>query len=367
MRILLIGEYSNMHNTLATALRKFGHEVVVVSDGDGWKNYKRDIDVSRKDGFWGGMALRWRLMRKILPQLKGFDVVHLINPQWLDVDPSLTLTLNEYLKQNNRLFSLGLYGDDYYVLKGQAEGVLEYSDTHCYGTAVNEAENAERIEKWTVQCRDLCEKTVAMADCLVANLYEYHKLYAAAGFGQKLYYIGTPIEFDDEAKPRTFDSHVHILIGQQTKRAVVKGTDILVPFLDRVDNERPHHLKINKVSDMPFDQYKSLLKEADVLVDQLYSYTPATNALEAMKHGTVVISGGEEEYYDFIGEEELRPVINLRPYRNLENLDVLNEVLFDNDILRKKSAESIAFVKKYHDADKIAKEYINVWSERLAN
>lgn len=365
MRILLLGEYSNMHNTLATAFRKLGHEVVVVSDGDGWKNYPRDIDVSRKDGFWGGMSLRWRLMRKILPQLKGFDVVHLINPQWLDVDPSLTLTLNEYLKENNKLMSVGVYGDDYYVLKGQSEGVLEYSDTHCYGAAVNEADNAERIEKWTVFCRELCEKTVAMADCLVANLYEYHKLYAAAGFTQKLHYIGTPIVVDTQAQPHSFESHVRILIGQQTKRAVVKGTDILVPFLDRVDNERPHHLKIQKVSDVPYYQYKEMLKEADVLVDQLYSYTPAMNALEAMKHGTVVISGGEEEYYDFIGEKEMRPVINLRPYKNLENLDILNSVLFDNELLRQKSQQSIDFVNKYHNADKIAKEYIKLWTDSL--
>ena len=44
MKILLLGEYSNVHNTLAQGLRALGHEVVVASSGDGWKDYPRDID-----------------------------------------------------------------------------------------------------------------------------------------------------------------------------------------------------------------------------------------------------------------------------------------------------------------------------------
>ena len=39
MKILLMGEYSNVHATLADGLRKLGHQVTVVSNGDFWKNY----------------------------------------------------------------------------------------------------------------------------------------------------------------------------------------------------------------------------------------------------------------------------------------------------------------------------------------
>ena len=49
MNILLLGEYSNLHNTLAQGLRALGHNVTLASDGDGWKNYSRDINISRKD------------------------------------------------------------------------------------------------------------------------------------------------------------------------------------------------------------------------------------------------------------------------------------------------------------------------------
>ena len=57
MRILLLGEYSNVHATLAKGLRFLGYEVTVVSNGDFWKNYPRDIDVSRKPGKFGGIML----------------------------------------------------------------------------------------------------------------------------------------------------------------------------------------------------------------------------------------------------------------------------------------------------------------------
>lgn len=45
MKILLLGEYSNVHNTLAEGLRQLGHQVTVASNGDFWKNYPRDIDL----------------------------------------------------------------------------------------------------------------------------------------------------------------------------------------------------------------------------------------------------------------------------------------------------------------------------------
>ena len=57
MRILLLGEYSNVHNTLAKGLRQLGHTVTVVSNGDFWKNYPRDIDVARPSGRLGGLRL----------------------------------------------------------------------------------------------------------------------------------------------------------------------------------------------------------------------------------------------------------------------------------------------------------------------
>ena len=55
MKILFIGEYSNVHWTLAQGLRKLGHQVTVLSNGDFWKNYPRDIDLTRSYTKWGNI------------------------------------------------------------------------------------------------------------------------------------------------------------------------------------------------------------------------------------------------------------------------------------------------------------------------
>ena len=43
MKILLLGEYSNLHNSLKQALLNMGHEVLLVGNGDGFKKYETDI------------------------------------------------------------------------------------------------------------------------------------------------------------------------------------------------------------------------------------------------------------------------------------------------------------------------------------
>ena len=45
MKILLIGEYSNLHNSLKQGLQKNGFEVTLLSTGDGFKNFDSDIAI----------------------------------------------------------------------------------------------------------------------------------------------------------------------------------------------------------------------------------------------------------------------------------------------------------------------------------
>ena len=83
MKVLLLGEYSNVHWTLAQGLRALGHSVTVASDGDSWKNYPRDIDLHRKStGKTDTLDFLFSVARA-LPFMRGYDVVQLINPVFL--------------------------------------------------------------------------------------------------------------------------------------------------------------------------------------------------------------------------------------------------------------------------------------------
>ena len=43
MKILLIGEYSGLHNSLKDGLQLNGHSVTLLGTGDGFKNFPVDI------------------------------------------------------------------------------------------------------------------------------------------------------------------------------------------------------------------------------------------------------------------------------------------------------------------------------------
>ena len=118
--------------------------------------------------------------------------------------------------------------------------------------------------------------------------------------------------------------------------------------------------------DVPYIEYCKMLEEADVLVDQLYSYTPAMNSLAAMARGTVIIGGGEEEYYEFIGEKELRPIINVRPQQDDYNLEVLREALLTPGRISELSRESVTFVRKHHDYMKVSRQYVEMYEKLLS-
>lgn len=42
MKILLIGEYSRLHNSLKEGLQHLGHDVTLISTGDGMKQFPSD-------------------------------------------------------------------------------------------------------------------------------------------------------------------------------------------------------------------------------------------------------------------------------------------------------------------------------------
>jgi hypothetical protein len=48
MRILLLGEYSCLHNFFKEGLINHGHEVTIVGNGDGFQKYPIDFNIDAK-------------------------------------------------------------------------------------------------------------------------------------------------------------------------------------------------------------------------------------------------------------------------------------------------------------------------------
>lgn len=371
MKILLIGEASFLHNTLKKGLVERGHRVTTMSDGNGWHDAPRDIDL-RRDWRWGklgGLRVVWQLLRH-LPQLCGNDVVQIHNYQFVPLMYRWNTLLLRFLKLTNRRVVKGCFGDDPQIFRRQAQGVPAYSDTYWSGQLQNADQHRDRIAEVVEHGAEASwRKTTRMADALVACLYEYWLDYNEPPYAAKLHYIPLPMECEEMVRwcdgemvkcvGNDAPSHpLTILIGLQPKRDFMKGAMKIAAFVEEVARRHPGKVQIKYVEGVPYDEYMHLLAEADVLVDQLYSYTPSMNSLAAMARGTVVIGGGEEEYYEFIGEDTLRPIINVRPdVPDEENIAAIERALFTDGTLERMAQESIQFVHKYHDYRHVAEQY----------
>ena len=363
MKILLLGEYSNVHNTLALGLRALGHQVVVVSNGDFWKDYPRDIDVARTPGKLGGIMLMAKLYT-LLPKLRGYDVVQLINPIFFELKAERLFWFYRYLRQHNKRVFLGAFGMDYYWVHACTyEKPLRYSDFNIGNHVRTDTEAVKYQRDWLGTTKEQLNKLIAQdCDGIIAGLYEYWACYSPV-YADKTCFIPFPIKMPESYNTeRAQKSKVVIFIGINRERSVYKGTDIMLQAAKDVQHKYPQRMKLNIAESVPFAEYSQLMEGSDAILDQLYAYTPSMNPLLAMSKGIICIGGGEPENYEIINETELRPIINVEPtyesvYHELEQL-VLNP-----DRIPELKRQSVAYVRKHHDYLKVAQQYLDFWTK----
>ncbi len=365
MKILLIGEYSNVHATLAAGLKRLGHEAIVLSNGDFWKNYPRDINLERKPGRLGGMAYMARLAT-LLPRLRGYDIVQIINPMFLELKAERIGPVYDYLRRHNRRMVMGAFGMDWYWMNSCVnDKPLRYSDFNIGDRLRDDHEAMLYRNDWTGTAKEWLNKRIA-ADCdaIVAGLYEYWVSYMPA-FPQKTSFIPLPIVMPAE-EPRCWKEgeKIKVFIGINKTRSAYKGTDIMLRAAREVANKYPEKIELRVAESVPYDEYRKMMDGSDVILDQLYSYTPSMNPLLAMSKGIVCVGGGEPENYEILGEEKLRPIINVQPTEESVR-DSLEQLAKHPERLPQLQSESIAYVRKHHDYVKVARQYEQLYGRLL--
>ena len=371
MRILLLGEYSNVHATLAEGLRALGHQVTVASNGDFWKNYPRDIDLSRKEGKLGGLKLLTKVYAQ-LPRWRGYDVVQLINPMFLELKAERILPIYKYLRKHNKMMVLCAMGMDWYwVHECTYNKPLRYSDFNI-GEEARTIESAVREQRdWLGTAKERLNQYIA-ADCdqIITGLYEYQICYEPY-FKEKTHFVPLPIKMPVNLSPLSpaaklpncsllaivsHPSPLRLFIGISKGRSAYKGTDIMLKAAEDVLQAYPEKMELIKAEGVPFSEYQQLMDGSDAILDQLYSYTPSMNPLMAMSKGIICIGGGEPENYEIINEHELRPIINVQPtYESVR--EELEQLVLHPDRIPELKRQSIEYVRKHHDYIKVAKEY----------
>ncbi len=308
MKILLVGEYSNVHSTLSAGLKTEGEDVSLASDGDGLRNFDRDFNLNvssyfdrvyfrvRKDWIKSIPSIQFIKLKSILEN-NEFDVVQLHNPFFIHDSPDRIAELFELIKKRSNKVFLAGYGDDSYYVKACVEGRFKYS------VLTPLFRNAEIFNKYLDSFNTLKDEYFAL-NKLIANevsgiipaAVEYAIAYKI-DFNHKVFPIPFPIN-TDVIQP--INQHVEkrkkFLHFKQKEREHIKGTSAIIETFDRLAEAYPGAFSLEVKSHQSFTSWKASVKESNFIADQIYSYSQGMSALQAMAMGRPCLSGCEREY-----------------------------------------------------------------------
>lgn len=365
MKVLFIGDYSNVHACLAEELRRLGHHVTVVSDGGKYQQTAADRKLVRRQGLFGSFRYLYDVMA-LLPELAGYDVVQLINPHFLNLRPGKLNYFFRKIKDQNGSMWMTLAGNDYYFVKAAREGkIFRYSEFRVGSERTPMVKQDPETEYgWLTRDAQALNEVIYYAlSGAMAVIPEYY-MAAEPILGNRCHFTNLPLDL--RSHPFTempdFSDGVKIAVGMKDEMAVRKGTGIILKAARQLAEELPGMVTIEKVSGLAYKDYLLKIQESHIILDQLYAYSPATNALDAMALGRVAASGGEPEFYDFIGEQSLRPIIPLSPI-NQDIKNTLRQFVENPELLIKMGKEGRELAEKYNDVRIVAPKFVELWEK----
>lgn len=368
MKILLLGDYSNCHNALAVGLRRLGCDVTVASDGSTWQQTGRQVDLARKPGKLGGLQLYLKAQNLFRRSLSGYDVVAINDVNFMYLKPARLREIFDVLKKKNgKIFLTAMSTDIAYLDMLQSpEMPLRYSEWFVGGEPSRyHLANRELWEQWHAPVlTDYQNYVFDNIDGAVSVLYEYHLGMKRRLGADRAFYGGLPIDtaaFSPVELPENPEK-VRLFLGRDRKRKMMKGSDYLEIAAQRVVRKYPDRAELVIVENRPFAEFIQLLRSAHVVLDQIYSYTPATTALMAMAYGLNTVSGAEPEYYDFIGETANRPIINA-PIELDALTGTLEQIVLNGKEIRSRGVSSRRFVEQHNDSTVVARRFLDAWNK----
>ena len=378
MKILLVGEFSRLHNSLKEGLLALGHEVVLVNNGDGFKNFPADISI-RANFFKSKLGnIPRQIWTKIFKydlallehgirfwwvskKLKNFDVVQLINESSIQTVSRLELfLLKRIFKQNQKIFLL-CCGIDYSTVNHMLRKEDRYSVMNAYFEGIPEAKKQydyffDFIDKPHQKIHQFLYKNIRG---VMASDLDY--VAPLLGNNKYLGLVANPINTDKITviENKIFDK-INIFLGINTGNSYKKGILFFEKAIAIIQEKYPNKVEVKITKDIPYSDYQKHFEKAHVLLDQVYGYDQGYNALEAMAKGKVVFTGAETEFLRHYNLQENEVAINALP--NVADLVEKLSFLIENPAeIERIGKNSIQFIQKEHHYITQAQKYVEVW------
>ena len=364
----MLGDYSNLHACLAKQLRNNGHKVTLVSDKGGYMKTDADVELRRRPGIIGSIRYLYRIMAN-LPSWSGYDVVQLINPVFLALKPSKLKMIFNILKKNNRSIFLTLCGDDHFFVKDCVNSdIFRFSE---FRIGKDKAPlvlcDPQREAGWLIpEHANYTQYLYDTIDGAMSILPEYDMSARLHMDPRKLIFTNLPIDLKTlDFTTMNFEDRINILIGMRGNMEIQKGTAKMLDICKSIEKEMPEKCNVRVVKNLSLVDYIEELKKSHIVIDQLYSYSPGTNALQTMALGRITASGGQPEYYEYLGEDT-QPIFCLSPLEDDTTIKKrLKALILDIKRMNRMSKEGRRLVEKYNDVRIIAPLFEQHWKKLM--
>ncbi len=376
MKILLAGEYSRLHNSLKEGLIRLGHTVHLVSSGDFFKNFPSDFSVKpvfsekkivlpfRKTLFrltrfdFARLETAWRL-QKILPSLKDYDILQLINIYPFETPVKTEQKILEKLFRQNRKAFLLACGDDFHTNQFYWKGKMRYSAL----TPLLEKPALKKQYQYSLKYLEPpFQKLQSFVEHHVSGIIPTDLDYAIpyAEHPLKLAMIPNPVNTDKIIYSfPPIKEKIVIFHGINSWNILKKGNEYFSKALEIIKKKYAKRVEIKEIKDLPYNDYIRERNNAHIVLDMVWSYDQGYNALEAMAEGKVVFTGAEKEFTDYYRLQE-SVCINALP--DVDYLvDKLSELIENPRLLERISENARKFIEKEHHYIQIAKRYMETW------
>ncbi len=376
MRILLVGEYSRLHNSLKEGLQQLGHEVVLMGAGDGFKNYPVDIFITHSYKSWFLRKFRtlifkitgkdlgsieiYKKVKKRFEELKGFDVVQLINETSIKTKPKFELEfLKHIIRHNDKLILLSC-GVDHVYMKHMMAEIPRYSLMTPYLNDNSLKKTYQfQLSYLSPERTELHEFIIDHCQGVIATDMDYHLAYKERS--KYLGLIPNPVNVEKlKFQPFETNGPVHIFHGINRIAQHKKGNSYFSEALKRLKSKFGDRVQITEVESLPYDEYIKAYDQCHILLDQVYSYDQGYNALEAMAKGKVVFTGAEQEWLEYYDLEPDTVVINATP--DVDQIyDKLEWLVEHPEQIELISRNARNFIEQQHHYQNIARRYLSKW------
>ena len=378
MKILLIGEFSRLHNSLKEGLLALGHEVVLVNNGDGFKKFPADISIraaffKSKVGniprqIWfrifkfdlaileHGVRFWW-----ISKKLKNFDVVQLINETPIQTNSKLELfLLKRIFKQNNKVF-LMCCGIDYTTVSHMLQQKDIYSVMNSY------FENIPAAKKQYDYFFDFLTKSHQKIHQFlyqnISGVIASDLDYVAPLIANEKYLgmVANPINIDKIGNVETtISGKTYIFLGINSGNSYTKGVSFFEKALAIIQQKYSNLVEIKITTDIPYSDYQKYFEKANIILDQVYGFDQGFNALEAMSKGKVVFTGAETEFLKHYDLKEDEVAINALP--DVDYLvEKLSYLIENPSEIQRIGKNAVQFIIKEHHYVTQAQKYVTLW------